>query len=143
MSEEPISIQEEDLDPQAESRIAAFFMVRDILADEGGLLSVKQMAEQMGTSQQQVDTMREQGQLIAFLMNGSRAYPAWQVGLPDFPRVIAMSESKEGHDFLTLTAFMLNPNLRLDGARPLDCLHQGQVDLVVEVLRLHGEHEPI
>lgn len=133
-------------DPLALARLRGLARREQLLAAEGGVVSVEDVARQLGITRQAVEKRRRAGTLIG-LATGRRgyAYPAWQfdphtgvlVGLRDVLKALA------DHDPWMQAIFMLDPNDRLAGERPLDAIRSGRVEEVVEAAQLFGEHGAI
>jgi hypothetical protein len=107
---------------------------------------VSEMAERLEISEREVDNLRKAGQLLAVYIGGSEVYgdsyvyPAWQVGLLDFDRIIRLaSENDTFGSAFGLIDFMLNRNARLDDRRPIDALQRGDVAAVENAVRMYGE----
>lgn len=106
----------------------------EIMASEGGVVSVSQMATLLGISRQAVDKRRRAGRLLGFRDGGREyLYPAWQVRdgklLPGLERVLAVLRAGE-HDTKSQFIYFLSPFARLWDQRPLDYLRNGGVDAI-------------
>jgi hypothetical protein len=125
-----------------EARLRGAGSRKRILETEGGVLSVRQVADHLNLSRQAVDERRKKGKLIGLRTGGrSYAYPAWQLSqqgvLPGLERTLG---ALRGWDPWTQAAFMLNPNARLWGNAPLQELRAGNVDEVLRAAQAYGEH---
>jgi len=95
-----------------------------LLSAEGGMLSTQEVASVLDISPQAVHKRRRAGKLIGIVQD-SVLLPSLAVrGQPHscWPHFDVLGD----HDPLMQVVFMLNPNDRLDGQRPLD-LHAGRL----------------
>ncbi len=127
---EVAAIFQED-DPLLPARLRGLEARQQILEAEGGTMTVSEVAAMLGITRQAVEKRRKAGKLIA-LSVGKRgfAYPRWQFTsngelLPGLEDVLS---DLEEHSAMAQTIFMLRPNTRLDGSRPLDAVRRGQFD---------------
>ncbi|MGC4108396.1 MAG: hypothetical protein QM753_18905 [Thermomicrobiales bacterium] len=128
-------------DPLAPARLRGLRSREALLAAEGGTLSAQDVGGLLGITRQAVDNRRKRGKLVAVeLGRRGYAYPAWQFHsgrvAPGLDRVLAAFPEPGAWAFV---AFMLNGNARLDGARPLDALRDGQIDRVLHAASIYGE----
>ena len=125
------------IDPLAPARLRGLRLQEDLLAAEGGAISTREIAAAIGITRQAIDKRRKSGALIGVSL-GKRGYlyPAWQVGLNGLTDVLA---ELRGYDPWTLLAFMLTPNIRLEGRTPLTALRAGDIAQAVEAAQLYGE----
>lgn len=140
--EEPQTIESltED-DPLAEARLRDLGVRETILRSEGGVLTVKEVAQRLGISRQAVHNRRRAGRLLALPLGQHRyVYPAWQLEsgaiLPGIEDVL--TEFYE-IDPWTQAAFFLSENSYLNGRRPLDELRRGHVESVRRAAGALGE----
>jgi hypothetical protein len=113
------------------------------LRSSGGAYDLEQVQQLLhGVSRQRIDKRVREGSLLAVPgPSNKRRYPAVQFkddgtvvdGLPD---VLEALPTKNGFAILN---FLVRPDRRLDGRRPIDLLEAGQVDLVVEAAQRMGE----
>ena len=128
-------------DPLAEARLRGLRARAQLLDAEGGTLTGPQVASLLGISRQAVDKRRRAGQLLGLAADRrGYAYPAWQFtpagvlsGLPEVLAAFPVSSP------WMQAAWFLNPNLYLDGARPLDELRSGRSDAVRRAAAAFGE----
>jgi hypothetical protein len=124
-------------DTLAIPRIKGLRIKHDLLRQEGGVISSRQVAEILGISRQAVDKRRLQGKLLAVSL-GRRGYfyPLWQFGdkgvLEGFEEVM---EILRDEDPWTIMIFFLSKNSMLKNKKPLDKLRQRHLN---EVLRAAG-----
>ena len=129
-------------DPLAGARLRGLAMRQEILRSDGGTLTAGQVAAHLGLSRQAVDKRRRAGKLIG-LNVGRRgyAYPAWQLGQDGvIPGLEETLTSLTVHDPWMRAAFFLSGDPRLEGARPLDALRQGNLASVRRAASGYGEH---
>jgi biotin operon repressor len=130
-------------DPLRAARLRGVQARQEILQAEGGTLTAAEVASLLGISRQAVDKRRRANRLIG-LQTAKRGYlyPAWQfsgagqtlAGLDD--ALDALAEFSP----LMQVGYLLSPNLRLEGRRPLDALRAEDVGIVVAAARAYGEH---
>lgn len=116
-----------------------------MLQAEGGSYSAQDIAERIGVSRQTIYNWHRKGDITgASYRDRQLKFPVWQfesngllAGLSEVLHILAAGGA------WTQIAFMLNPNQRLDGMRPLDLLRRGEVQQVVGAAELYGEHAPI
>jgi hypothetical protein len=114
----------------------------ELLAAEGGTLTVAEVGELLGISRQAVNKRREAGRLLGIEL-GRRGfrYPAWQFAsgetLSGFEKVL--SALGDAPPWAALR-FFLSGSHRLAGKRPLDVLRKGRVDPVLGAAHAWGEH---
>jgi len=129
-------------DPLAAARLRGLKAKQELLEAHGGCIRVEQVAEILGISRQAVDKRRRTGKLIG-LPKGQHAYvyPIWQF---KDQSVIEGLETVLGqlqdYDPWMQVVFMLEPNLRLNSKTPLEGLHSNQIDQVLAIARIFGEH---
>lgn len=139
----------EEKDPLAGARLRGIEEQMRLLDEAGGALGATEAGEILGgISRQAVDARRKKGRLLAVATgrHGWR-YPRCQFapeGTRDkvvrgLDKVLAAIEDDLG-GWMRL-AFLLSPEERLGGRRPLDLLKEsGEVDAVERAARLYGEH---
>jgi hypothetical protein len=135
-------LEQNDDDPLAAARARGIVIRDELLAREGGLLTVDQVAQQLRLSRQAVEKRRKAGRLLAVAI-GRRgyAYPAWQFtaagvlpGLPETLQALPVESP------VMRVAFFLNPNTYLDGSTPLAELKAGNFEGVLRAARAYGTH---
>ena len=140
--EEPdaLAALEQD-DPFAEARLRDLEIRDTILQSEGGVLTVEQVARQLGITRQAVDKRRRSGELLALPVARHRyAYPAWQfLGVNVLPGLEDVLVAFSIQDPWTQAAFFLGENTLLAGERPLDVLRRGDVEPVRRAAWALGE----
>lgn len=113
------------------------------LESSGGALSLEQMRTILkGVSRQSVEKRVRDGSLLAVPGPGNRrVYPAAQFLddgsiVPGLREVLAALPTRNG--FATLN-FLVRPDARLDGRRPIDVLKAGGLSLVLQAASAMGE----
>jgi hypothetical protein len=113
-----------------------------LLAAEGGVLGVADVAKRLHMSRQAVNKRRGAGQLLAVEV-GRRGflYPGWQLtdtgtlaGLADV--LAALGEASPW----AALRFFLSGSHRLSGKRPLDLLRAGKLEPVVRAAKAFDDH---
>lgn len=130
-------------DPLAAAKIRGLQQRERLLRAEGGVVAAGDVANALRITRQAVDKRRRGGRLIA-VAAGRRgyAYPVWQFDstsgtLPGLEEVL--SELGD-HDQWMRMAFMLNPNVRLDGETPLAVLRDRDIERVKQAAQAYGKH---
>ncbi len=129
-------------DPLARAKLRGIEAKKRFLTAEGGMLSTQEVASILGISPQAIHKRRRTGKLIGIAQGLNQySFPAWQfegnhtvAGLESVLAVLG------DHDPLMQVVFMLNPNDRLDGQRPLDLLRAGKLNEVLTAANALGEH---
>jgi hypothetical protein len=131
-------------DPLARARLRGDRRRQALLAADGGVLGVAEVARRLALTRQAVDRRRATGRLLAVSAgrHGYR-YPAWQFDvagpLPGLAPVLAALRAGD-HDPWMQLAFFVEGRTDLDGRRPLDLLRAGEIAPVVVAARRLGEH---
>lgn len=124
-------------DPLAPARIRGMRMKEQLLEAAGGAVSSAEFANLAGITRQAVDKRRRAGQVIALdLGKRGYVYPRCQAGIAGLSRVLP--ELGE-FDAWTQLAYLLSPNVWLDGETPLVLLERGEIGRVVEAANHYGE----
>lgn len=98
----------------------------------------------LGISEQRLNELILEGSLLAVPVKGGRStiYPSWQFTAEGHSvrglEQIILAGRKAEMDPETLHFFMVEPNERLAGDAPVDCLARGEIHQVVQVLRSAG-----
>ncbi len=113
-----------------------------LLAAEGGTLTVREASERLGTVQRVIEERRRAGTLLAFPVRRIRyVYPVWQFGshglLPGFEETLIALDTPNPW---VRAAFFLAKNVYLAGASPLAELRRGHLADVVRAAQSYGEH---
>ncbi|URD53589.1 hypothetical protein [Chroococcidiopsis sp. CCNUC1] len=128
-------------DPLERARLRGIAARERLLNAEGGSLTISQVEELLSISRQAIHKRCRKGKLIA-LTTSKRGYlfPKWQFTengvLSGLESVLAALDESEPW---MQAAFMLNPNIWLDGASPLEMLRQGKIEDVLVAARASGE----
>jgi hypothetical protein len=130
-------------DPLAAARMRGLRMKLKLLEKAGGAMRPNEVAGLLRMSRQAVGKRRREGRLLG-LETGRRGYeyPACQFGdggtIGGLAQVLAAFA--EDVDPWTRLAFLLNPNDALGGEVPLDLMWRGEVEPVVRLAAIVGEH---
>ncbi len=131
-----------EADPLAGAKLRGIEAKKRFLTSEGGMLNTQEVASILDISPQAIHKRRRTGKLIGIAQGLNQySFPAWQF---EGNRTVAGVETilavLSEHDPLMQVVFMLNPNDRLDGQRPLDLLRAGRLDEVLTAAKALGEH---
>ncbi len=136
----------QEKDPLAEAKLRGLEEQRRLLREAGGAVGATEAGKVLGgISRQAVDARRKKSRLLAVSTgrHGWR-YPRCQFEeasedkvVPGLDRGLAAIEDESGWMCL---AFLLSPEERLGGERPLDALKAGEVARVERAARAYGEH---
>lgn len=132
--------------PMARARLRGIRRKREVLETEGGFVGTAEAAEILGgISKQAVDKRRERQTILALPRGGGEyAFPLWQFdeGTKDglLPGLTKLLRSFSVEDPWMRAEFMLAPNNRLGGKRPLDALREGEVEAATRAASTYGVH---
>jgi len=131
-------------DPLAAARARGEQAKRDLLAVQGEMLSVVEVAARLGCSVSEVEQRHQRGLLIALTDEyGKRGFPAWQFtdsgSLPGLEEVLA-DMGVDGP--WSRAAFFFSGDIRLDWRTPLEVLLSGDVEAVRRAAAAYGEQVP-
>ena len=113
------------------------------LEDAGGAYDLEQVRMLLrGISRQAIDKRVQEGSLLAVPgPSNHRSYPTLQFNR-DGSIVAGLRDVREALPVESPWAvlnFLVNPDDRLDGRKPIDVLRSGNVSEVIEAARLYGE----
>jgi allophycocyanin beta subunit len=128
-------------DPLAHARLRGVEARERLIRVGGGQLFSSQVAQKLGIRLEQVDELRDNGKLIALTNSqGEYLYPQWQLTeqgiLSGLDEVFA--ELDKDDPWMQIS-FMVNPNIWLNEASPLEMLREGKVREVLLAARASGE----
>lgn len=128
-------------DPLAAARARGEQAKRAILAMQGALVDVAEVAARLGIDSSKIEQRRRDGLLIALpLDDGTFGYPTWQFLrdglLPGLESVLSVMGV---HSSWMRAAFFLSGDVRLDGRTPLDALLDGEIEAVRRAAAAYGE----
>ncbi len=127
--------------PELRVRLRGAIARRELLEQDGGVLSPANVAELLGISRQAVGQRRSAGKLLGIEGNRGYVYPAWQFEGNDLLRGFAeILEMLADDDPWQQVVFFLSKDDAIGNRRPIDLLRQGKLDLVRRAARMHGEH---
>jgi hypothetical protein len=114
---------------------------RSILAAQGDLLDVAEVAARLAMSREDVLQRQNRGRLLALpLEDGKLGFPSWQFAerglLPGLDTVL---RNIGVDDPWMQAAYFLSGELRLDGRTPLEALRRGEVEAVRRAAAAYGE----
>ena len=128
-------------DPLARAKLRGIEAKRRLIELLGGTLTVKEVADLLGTTRQVVGKRRSLNRLIG-LPQARRgyAYPEFQFERGEtLTGLTEVLEALSSHDPWTQLIFFAGANDRLDGQTPLEALRMGQLDAVVRAANVYGE----
>lgn len=134
----------EEKDPLAEARLRGVEEQRRLLSEAGGVVGATEAAKIVGISRQAVDARQKKNRLLAVSTGRhGRRYPLCQFDENSEDKVVrgldlALAAIDDDEGWMRL-AFLLSPEERLGGARPLDALRSGETEAVEEAARAYGE----
>lgn len=132
--------------PLVRARLRGIRRKREILEAEGGCVGTAEAAEILGgISKQAVDKRRERQTILALPRGGGEyAFPLWQFdeGTRDglIPGLTQVLRSFSVENPWMRAEFMLAPNVRLGGKRPLDALRDGEAEAAARAASTYGVH---
>jgi hypothetical protein len=137
----PAAARALQVDLLAAARARGEQMKRDILAAQGDLLDVVQVAACLRIASADVEVNYRRGLLVGLpLDEGVVGFPAWQFteigllpGLEDVLRGLGV------RNVWMRAAFFLSGDLRLDGRTPLEALLDGEIDAVRAAAAAYGD----
>lgn len=130
-----------DHDPLAAAKARGVEKQRDLLAAEGGVAGVDELAAALHISRQAVDKRRRAGKLLALPRGGHRwVFPTWQVvrgrTVPGLEDVLAALRERDPWSQLI---FFLTQDRLLKDRSPLQALRAGERTAVVRAAERYGE----
>ena len=97
------------------------------------------LTSRLGVNPQEIDQLRDRGELFAVRDRDEWLYPAWQFGpggsIPAGVREAVKAARAAGLDETRLVALLRRPAGLLGATRLLDLLFEGRSDYVVEAVR--------
>lgn len=116
-------------------------MKRMDLDAAGGGLSLEAVAELLDEPASKVANLAQHESLLAIPTDAGLVFPAIQFSghspLPGLPEFLSIFPDRNPWARLN---YLVNPEQRLGGRRPIDSLRSGEVDQVIAAARLAGEH---
>lgn len=128
-------------DPFLAAKIRGLKRKKQMLDVAGGALSSQQVADVLGISRQAVDKRRASNQLLA-LTQGRRGYSYPRFQLEEGKTIQGLEEvlaQLKALDPWMQMVFFTSKNERLDGKTPIESLHEGLVNEVVQAASGYGE----
>ncbi len=143
---EDLVLEDARKSPLARARLRGIRRKREMLDAEGGTVGTIEAAQILGgISKQAVDKRRKRGTILAMPKGGGEyAFPLWQFAentrdglLPGLARVL---RSFSVENPWMQAEFMLAPNARLGGKKPLNALRDGEVGASALAASAYGVH---
>lgn len=132
-------------EPDARSRamLEGLRIAQQDLRDAGGAYDLDQVRTLMrGVSRQAVDKRVQEGSLLAVPgPSNRRSYPTLQFNRDGtvVPGLKAVRDALRTTNSWAILNFLSQPDARLGARRPIDLLKTGNLDMVIEAARRHGE----
>lgn len=132
-------------EPDARSRamLEGITIAQEDLRDAGGAYDLDQVRTLMrGVSRQAVDKRVQEGSLLAVPgPSNRRSYPTLQFSRDGtvIPGLKAVRDALQTGNPWTVLNFLSRPDDRLDDRKPIELLKAGNLELVLEAARRHGE----
>jgi len=127
--------------PELRVRMRGAIARRELLEQDGGVLSPSNVGELLGISRQAVGLRRSAGKLLGVEGNRGYVYPVWQFEDGDMvPGIIEIFEILEDADPWTKVIFFLGHDNAVGGKRPVDLLRKGKHEEVKRAARTYGHH---
>lgn len=132
-------------EPDARSRavLEGVRIAQEDLRDAGGAYDLDQVRTLMrGVTRQAIDKRVQEGSLIAVPgPSNRRSYPTLQFDRDGtvVPGLKAVREALQTGNPWMILNFLSHPDVRLGNRKPIDLLKSGELDLVIEAARRHGE----
>jgi hypothetical protein len=129
------------VDPLMAARKRGEIAKRRILAAEGGALRRSDFANLVYLNPNTIDHLRRSNRIFWLKPFGKYLYPMFQVSEHLFlPGITETLASFDVCDPWMRVNFMLTGDARLEGARPIDRLRNGDVEDVLRAARGFGKH---
>ncbi|RWI57296.1 MAG: hypothetical protein EOR16_15700 [Mesorhizobium sp.] len=132
-------------EPDARSRamLEGVRIAQQDLRDAGGAYDLEEVRTLMrGISRQAIDKRVQDGSLLAVPgPSNRRSYPTLQFNRDGtvVNGLKAIREALQTRNSWTVLNFLSQPDVRLGNRKPIDLLRSGQLDLVLDAARRHGE----
>ena len=139
----PIDLSAYEPDARARAILRGRRTVEEDLKQSGGAYELDEVRELLhGISRQMVDRKVKDGSLLAVTGPSSRrVYPTVQFNKDGLlvAGLKAVREALPTENPWAVLNFLVRPDSRLDGRKPIDLLREGHVDVVVQAARGMGE----
>lgn len=145
VSERKPVVDKSAFQPDARSRamLEGVRIAQEDLREAGGAYDLDQVRTLMrGVSRQAIDKRVQDGSLLAVPgPSNRRSYPTLQFNRDGtvVPGLKAVREALQTSNSWTVLNFLAHPDARLGERRPIELLRSGQLELVLEAARRHGE----
>lgn len=138
-------IDKSAFEPDARSRamLEGIRIAQEDLRDAGGAYDLDQVRTLMrGVSRQAIDKRVQDGSLLAVPGPSNRlSYAAIQLNRDGtvVPGLKALRDALQTTNSWAVLSFLAHPDARLGDRKPIELLRSGQLELVLEAARRHGE----
>ncbi|MCK4206947.1 hypothetical protein J3U99_19415 [Brucella pituitosa] len=132
-------------EPDARSRavLEGIRIAQEDLRDAGGAYDLDQVRTLMrGVSRQAIDKRVQEGSLLAVPgPSNRRSYPTLQFNRDGtvVPGLKAVRDALGTNNPWVILNFLSHPDIRLSNRKPVDLLKTGELELVIQYARRHGE----
>ncbi len=127
--------------PELRVKMRGAIARRELLEQDGGILSPSNVGKLLGITRQAVGLRRSADKLLGIENGRGYVYPAWQfqdAGM--VPGIEEILEILGNTDPLTKVIFFLSHDHALAGQRPIDLLLKGKIEDVKCAARTYGHH---
>ncbi|WP_245466706.1 hypothetical protein [Mesorhizobium sp. M1A.F.Ca.IN.022.07.1.1] len=141
---EPV-VDKSAFEPDARSRamLEGVRIAQQDLREAGGAYDLDEVRTLMrGVSRQAIDKRVQDGSLLAVPgPSNRRSYPTLQFNRDGtvVPGLKVVREALQSSNSWAVLNFLAHPDVRLGNRKPIDLLKSGQLNLVLEAARRHGE----
>lgn len=145
VSQRKPAVDKSAFEPDARSRalLEGVRIAQEDLREAGGAYDLDQVRTLMrGVSRQAIDKRVQEGSLLAVPgPSNRRSYPTLQFNRDGtvVPGLKAVREALQTSNSWTVLNFLAHPDVRLGDRKPIELLRSGQLELVLEAARRHGE----
>lgn len=127
--------------PELRVRMRGAIARRELLEQDGGVLSPSNVGKLLGITRQAVGLRRHAGKLLAVEGGRGYVYPAWQFhGTEMVPGIEEIIGLLGDADPMTQVIFFLGHDHAIGGKRPIDLLLKGKLEDVRRAARTYGHH---
>ena len=133
-----------DIDPLLAAKARGAKVRRELQKEAGGFLRTEDLTRLLNVTEAAISRQADGAKLLVIKKGRVNLFPRVQFDRDSQP-VLGMKEvlpvlKTAGADGWAQLLFLLNPNDRLDGRKPIDVLQTGEIASVVEAAHCYGEH---
>ncbi len=127
--------------PELRVRMRGVIARRELLEQDGGVISPSNAGKLLGITRQAVGLRRSAGRLLAVDGGRGYVYPVWQFqGTEMAPGIEEIFEILGDADPMTKVIFFLGRDHAIGGKRPIDLLLKGEFEEVKRAASTYGHH---